>query len=91
MQTLFYFNNVSQLSDFESFEVKPVSGGHSDAPKQDEEPKFWSVIGTLKEENAEGLQGLQGLQGRQFPVADLPSELYAGLFANLCEQITGKA
>ena len=85
MQTLFYFNNVSQLSDFESFEVKPVSGGHSDTPKQDQEPKFWSVIGTLKEEKAEGLQG------RQFPVADLPSELYAGLFANLCEQITGKA
>lgn len=85
MQTIFYFNNVSQLSDFESFEVKPVSGGHSDAPKQDEEPKFWSVIGTFKEEKAEGLQG------RQFPVADLPSELYAGLFANLCEQITGKA
>lgn len=85
MQTLFYFNHVKQLNDFESFEVQPVADGHSDMPKKDQVPKFWSVIGTLKEEKAEGLQG------RQFPVADLPTELYAGLFANLCEQITGKA
>lgn len=85
MKTLFYFNKVSQLRDFESFEVTPVSGGHSDNLKQHEEPKFWSVIGTLKEEKS------KGLQGRKFPVADLPSERYAGLLANICEQITGKA
>lgn len=69
METLFYFSSVAQLYDFESFEVKPVSGGHSDTIQQGENPKFWSVIGTFKEGNAEGLQG------RKFPVADLPSEI----------------
>lgn len=85
MQTLFYFNDVAQLLDFESFEVKPVSDSHSEPVKADESPEFWSVIGTLKEEKA------KLIHGRQFPVADFPSETYAGLFAKLCEQITGKA
>lgn len=83
MQTLFYFNDVTQLADFESFEVKPVSDHHAEAPESTGTPQFWSVIGTLREEK------VQNLQHRQFPVADLPSEQYAGLFATLCKQLTG--
>jgi len=85
MQSLFYFNDVSQLTDFEAFEVQPVSDCHSRTMAGGETPKFWSVIGTLKEEKSEGIQG------RQFPVADLYSEFYAELFASLCQHFIGKA
>lgn len=74
METTFYFNNVDQLSDFNSFDIEPLPCGH-----------FWTVTGVLNENKAERLQG------QKLPVADLPSELYARLFANLCEQVTGKA
>lgn len=85
MQTLFYFSDVSQLADFEDFKVQPVADSHSRTVIDGEIPKFWSVVGTLKKDKSEGVQG------RHFPVADLPSELYAGLFASLCEQLTDKA
>lgn len=85
MQTLFYFHDVGQLNDFASFEVKPFFESHSEAVNKDQKPKFWSVIGTLKKEKSEELQE------RKVPVADLPSELYAGLFASLCEKLTGQA
>lgn len=85
METLFYFNDINQLTDFDAFEVKPISDCHSRTIREGETPKFWSVVGTVK------LEKSGNLESRQFPVADLPSELYAGLFANLCEQLTGKA
>lgn len=83
MHTLFYFQEVSQLFDFEAFEVKPVSDSHAAPCQGDAQPMFWAVIGTLREEKA------AGIEGRQFPIADLPSERYASLFVELCEQITG--
>nr|WP_067297046.1 hypothetical protein [Marinobacterium profundum] len=85
MKSLFYFNDVSQLTDFETFEVQPVSDCHSRTMAEGEAPKFWCVIGTLREEKSEGIQG------RQFPVADLQSESYAELFACLCLHFIGKA
>ena len=57
MQSLFYFNDVSQLTDFETFEVQPVSDCHSRTMAAGETPKFWSVIGTLKEENRKASRG----------------------------------
>ncbi len=82
MQTLFYFNDVSELANFEAFEVQPVSDSHATPAEPTGVVLFWSVVGTLKAEKAEGLNE------RQFPVADLPTELYAGLFATLCKRLT---
>ncbi len=67
MSTRFYFDDVAQLFDFESFEVKAAENNQGGASS-------WTVIGTA--------------QGQQSPMADLPSERYASLFVELCEQIT---
>jgi len=83
MQTLFYFDDVKQLDCYESFDILPVSNSHRSPIQINEEIEFWSVMGTLKPEKA------IDIEERQFPVADLPSELYAVLFASLCKQVTG--
>lgn len=84
MKTLFYFNDVQQLSDFESFEVKPANETTPEDAPQAQNAEYWSVIGTLKAEAA------QELKSPLFPVADLPSKRYAELVANLCEEIIKK-
>lgn len=76
--TLFYFDNVNQLTDYESFSVCPVN---SDQDHEGKNPKFWSVIGKVNQEKA------SGLTCEYFPVADLSSEMYAEMFADMCRQI----
>lgn len=85
MQTLFYFSDVAELHSFKSFEVKAISTDHSGKASEGAVPLFWSVVGTLKEGKGDNIPG--GV----FPVADLPSELYAELFARICERLVTKA
>ncbi|HCE5184936.1 hypothetical protein [Vibrio parahaemolyticus] len=78
MTTLFYFRETAELALFESFQVEPVADSHANAGQKTEEPKFWSVIGTLKPEN------VKALKGNKFPVADFKHKAHAGVFAELC-------
>jgi len=73
MNTLFYFNDVSNLTDFESFRVIPGSAG------ADRQPTYWTVVGRLREKAVPP-------DFQEFPVAELPNEQYATLFADLCRQ-----
>lgn len=77
---LFYFNNVQQLADFESFEVQPFVGDH-DSPALDEsKADWWSVVGKLKAGNA------FNHERDIFPVADFHNEQYAKIFAQMCSK-----
>lgn len=79
--TLFYFNNVDQLRDFESFKICPVHAGQHIPDTEADKADYWCVIGIYKAEQA------RANKSPAFPVADLPTELYANLFAQLCRQL----
>lgn len=79
--TLFYFNNVDQLDDFKSFEICPVHAGRHIPDSEAANADYWCVIGILKAEKA------KANQCPSFPVADLPTDLYANLFAQMCRQL----
>ena len=79
--TLFYFNHVKQLADFESFEVVPVHNKQQLSDLVSVNSVHWSVIGELKAEK------VKAFQSSSFPVADLPTELYANLFAQMCREV----
>lgn len=79
--TLFYFNNVDHLHDFESFTICPVHAGRHIPDTEADKADYWCVIGIYKAEQA------RANQSPSFPVADLPTEFYANLFAQLCRQL----
>lgn len=81
VQTLFYFNNVDQLSDFETFKICPVHNGQHIPESEKDNADHWCVIGVYTTAQA------RANQCPSFPVADLPNELYANLFAQLCIQL----
>ena len=63
--TLFYFNNVDQLRDFESFKICPVHAGQHIPDTEADKADYWCVIGIYKAEQA------RANQSPSFPVADL--------------------
>lgn len=77
-EPIFYFNDVKQLAEFESFEVKPCTGNHDASPASAANADWWSVVGKLKAEN------VVNPKQDTFPVADFHNEMYAALFAQLC-------
>ena len=79
--TLFYFNDVDQLQDFESFKIRPVHAGQQIPDSEADKADYWCVIGIYKAEVA------KANHCPSFPVADLPTELYANLFAQMCRQL----
>lgn len=79
--TLFYFNNVDQLHDFESFKICPLHAGRHIPDYEANNADYWRVIGIFKAEKA------KDNQCPSLPVADLPTELYANLFAQMCRQL----
>jgi|TARA_R110002072_G_scaffold288061_2_gene454080 hypothetical protein len=76
--TMFYFDSLEKIRDYDSFRVKAVYLSHSEPQRNDTRPNFYSVIGHLR-------PGVQ-FQYPEFPVADFPCESYARMFAELCEQ-----
>ncbi|MDL1993305.1 MULTISPECIES: hypothetical protein [Vibrio] len=84
MTTLFYFSDINELNQFESFTVEPLVNDHANIGLAEGEPKGWSVIGKLKPEN------VKALTSDKFPVADFQHEAHAGVFANLCESHISK-
>ncbi|MCG8612002.1 MAG: hypothetical protein MI864_15865 [Pseudomonadales bacterium] len=79
--TLFYFNDVNQLHDFESFKVCPVHTGQQIPDSETVSADYWCVFGIYKADKVKANHCLS------FPVADLPTELYANLFAHMCRQL----
>jgi hypothetical protein len=80
--TLFYFNSIDDLADFESFMVCPVHAGQQIPDSESEMADFWCVMGVIAadDKNAD--------QGRGVPVADLPTRMYANLFAEMCARVS---
>ena len=76
--TMFYFDSLDKIRDYDSFRVKAVYLSHSETQRNDGRPNFYSVIGHFR-------PGVQ-FQYPEFPVADFPSDGYALMFAVLCEQ-----
>ncbi len=76
--TMFYFDSLEKICDYDSFRVKPVYLSHTETQRKDGRPTFYSVIGHIR-------PGFQ-FEYPEFPVADFPSESYARMFAELCEQ-----
>lgn len=79
--TLFYFNDVNQLHDFESFKICPVHAGQQIPDSEADSADYWCVLGIYKADQA------KANHCPSFPVADLPTELYANLFAHMCRQL----
>lgn len=79
--TMFYFSQIDELSDYESFKVQPIHDSHQ-AANIPGKPEFWSVIGKLKPSKA------MNVTLSEFPVADFPSQMYAELFSDMCTKLT---
>lgn len=77
-QPLFYFDDVRQLADFESFEVHPCIGNHDSPAPTGDGAEWWSVTGKLQADK------VVNPDKDVFPVADLHTEQYARLFARMC-------
>lgn len=84
MNTLFYFSDINELNQFESFTVEPLVNDHANIGLAEGKAKAWSVIGKLKPKN------VKALTSDMFPVADFQHEVHAGVFAKLCESHISK-
>lgn len=76
--TMFYFDSLEKIRDYDSFRVKAVYLSHMEAERNGGRPNFYSVIGHVRPDVQ--------FEYPEFPVADFPSEGYAKMFAELCEQ-----
>jgi len=83
--TLFYFNDVNQLHNFESFKICPVHAGRQIPDSEADNADYWCVLGIYKAKQAKANRCLS------LPVADLPTELYANLFASMCDRLVSKS
>lgn len=46
--TMFYFDSLEKIRDYDSFRVKAVYLSHSEPQRNDGRPNFYSVIGHLR-------------------------------------------
>ncbi|EJE4183733.1 hypothetical protein M3890_004650 [Vibrio parahaemolyticus] len=84
MTTLFYFSDIGELNQFESFSVHPLVDNHQNMDSAEGTPKAWTVVGKLKLEN------VKALKSNKFPIADFIHEAQAGVFAELCKSHINK-